>query len=150
MRTIIIDIEERPRPKLSTPAKGSQGDMTNESMAVLTDLDFIIKRYGGNLAELQAWRGRLNYGDATVVPTDLVDAFNLMKDAHDRFDALDKADNPFASFEEAMAALRDGTFEEKISKFASNKGNQPPVEPIVESKPVEPIKETPKEPLKGE
>lgn len=114
MRVIVYDIDSRSRPKLVTPAKGTEGDMTNESMAPLTDLNAIIKRYGGNLADLVAWRGPLTSGDDTIVPADLQDAIESLKAAHDTFDEL--PNNPFASFEDAMTAIKDGTFEQAFVK----------------------------------
>lgn len=133
-RVIIVDISKRPRPRLVTPSKGSDGDLTNESQRPLTDIDFILKRYAGNLAELDAWRGSLRYGDQSAIPDDLVDAFNTLKNAHDAFDKLE--DNPFKSFDEAMSAIADGSFMDKITKKPVEKTVEKPVENIVD-KPVD-------------
>lgn len=130
MRTIVIDYSERKRPRLVTPSKGSVGDLTNESQRPLTDVDFILRRYAGNLAELNAWKSNLKYGDQTAMPDDLVEAFNTLKDAHDAFDKLQ--DNPFGSFDEAMSAIADGTFMDKISTKPDEKPDEKPVEKTVE------------------
>lgn len=129
MRVIVVDYSERKRPRLVTPAKGSVGDLTNESQRPLTDVDFILRRYAGNLAELNAWKSNLKYGDQCAMPDDLVDAFNVLKDAHDAFEKLQ--DNPFGSFEEAMSAIADGTFMDKISKNPVEKPVEKPVETTV-------------------
>lgn len=131
-RIIILDISKRVKPRLVTPAKGSTGDLTNESQRPLTDIDFILKRYAGNLAELNAWKSKQKYGDQSALPDDLVDAFNVLKDAHDAFDNL--PDNPFSSFDDAMAAIADGTFIDKIVPRGTSKE-----ELLIE--PIEPKKE---------
>lgn len=130
MRSIVVDYSKRKRPRLVTPAKGSVGDLTNESQRPLTDVDFILRRYAGNLAELNAWKSNLKYGDQSALPADLVDAFNTLKDAHDAFDNLQ--DNPFGSFDEAMSAIADGTFMDKISKKPVEKPVENPVENTVD------------------
>lgn len=130
MRVIVVDISERKRPRLVTPAKGSVGDLTNESQRPLTDVDFILKRYAGNLAELNAWKSSLKYGDQSALPDDLVDAFNILKDAHDAFSTLEN--NPFVSFDDAMSAIADGTFMDKISKKPEEKPEEKTVETTVE------------------
>lgn len=134
MRVIVVDYTERKRPKLVTPAKGSVGDLTNESQRTLTDVDFILKRYAGNLAELSAWKSTLKYGDQTVMPDDLVDAFNILKDAHDAFNKLEG--NPFASFDDAMSAIADGTFMDKIVKKPADTPADTPADKPVD-KPVD-------------
>lgn len=130
-RIIIVDIDKRQRPKLVTPSKGSEGDLTNESQRPLTDVNFILNRYAGNLAELNAWRSNLKYGDQSSIPEDLVEAFNVLKNAHDAFDNI--ADNPFASFDDAMSAIADGTFIDKISKKTGEKPVEKPAEKPVET-----------------
>lgn len=60
--------EDRPRPRLVTPAKGSFGDCTDETQSAACDLNSIIRRYGSNLAELAAWRGSMSFG---VQPPDI-------------------------------------------------------------------------------
>ena len=71
--------EDRPRPTLQTPAKGSVGDCTDETMASMCDINRIIQRYGGNLAELAAWRGSMSYGEQP--PDNLEDALERLNDA---------------------------------------------------------------------
>lgn len=141
-RIVIIDYHSRPRPRLATPAKGSVGDMTNESMLPLTDLGAILKRYGGNLAELAAWRGAVSYGDSTIIPNDLQEAFDKLKDAHEAFENL--PDNPFASFEDAMTAIENGTIADILSR--KNAPEDTPSSPDVSPDPVKPNKPTKKEP----
>ena len=55
MRSIIIDISERPRPSLVTPTKGTEGDMVDETQASACSIDAIIKRYGGTLPAAKGW-----------------------------------------------------------------------------------------------
>lgn len=71
--------EKRPRPRLITPAKGEQGDCTDETMAGMCDINRIIQRYGGNLAELAAWRGTMQYGEQP--PDNLEDALDKLNNA---------------------------------------------------------------------
>lgn len=71
--------EDRPRPVLITPAKGAEGDCTDETMASMCDINRIIQRYGGNLAELAAWRGSMSYGEQP--PDNLEDALERLNDA---------------------------------------------------------------------
>ena len=71
--------EDRPRPVLITPPKGAEGDCTDETMARSCDLNLIIQRYGGNLAELAAWRGTMSFGDQP--PDNLEDALERLNDA---------------------------------------------------------------------
>lgn len=73
--------ENLPRPKLITPAKGSVGDCTDETMVGMCDINRIIQRYGGNLAELAAWRGSMSYGEQA--PDNLEDALDMLNNAKD-------------------------------------------------------------------
>lgn len=73
--------EDRPRPTLTTPTKGSPGDCTDETMAGMCDINRIIQRYGGNLAELAAWRGSMSFGDQP--PDNLEDALEILNHAKD-------------------------------------------------------------------
>ncbi len=77
----IIKREDRPRPLLITPPKGGEGDCTDETMASMCDINRIIQRYGGNLAELAAWRGTMRYGEQP--PDNLEDALETLKNAKD-------------------------------------------------------------------
>ena len=78
--------ENRPRPKLITPAKGTEGDCTDETMVGMCDINRIIQRYGGNLAELAAWRGSMSYGDQP--PDNLEDALDMLNNAKDLCNSL--------------------------------------------------------------
>ena len=73
--------ENRPRPVLITPAKGTEGDCTDETMVGMCDINRIIQRYGGNLAELAAWRGSMSYGEQP--PDNLEDALDMLNNAKD-------------------------------------------------------------------
>lgn len=108
---IVITASARPRPELVTPPKGKEGDLTDETQARLCDLDNILRRYAGNLAELMAWRGRLDYGEQLDV--DLQSVFDKLQTAHDSL--ADLPDCPFDSLDDAFAAIRDGSF---MSHFA--------------------------------
>lgn len=77
----IVKRENRPRPRLVTPAKGDPGDCTDETMAGMCDINRIIQRYGGNLAELAAWRGSMSYGEQP--PDNLEDALDMLNNAKD-------------------------------------------------------------------
>lgn len=115
---IILNPSKAPRCRLKTPKKGTTGDMTNESMASMTDIPSILQRYGGNLAEIAGWN-KGNYGDATIIPQNLQEAFEMMRNAHDDF--VNLQDNPFGSFEEAYKAFLDGSFESKIVEASKKK-----------------------------
>lgn len=110
MRVIISDVSKRPRPALVTPAKGEFGDCTDETQAKHTDIGSIIARYGGNLAELARWRGSMSFGDQPL--DNLEDAIEALEKAKDALGTLEN--NPFASLDDAFAAIKDGTFEDKI------------------------------------
>lgn len=68
-------------PAVRTPDKRSVGDLADYSQVDSCDICNIMHRYSGNMAELMAWRKGLKYGDDTLVPKDLLDAFHVM----DRF-----------------------------------------------------------------
>lgn len=122
MRKVLIDREKRIRPVLQTPAKGSVGDMTDESQAAQTDVGSILQRYGGNLAEIAGWRG-VEYG---VQPeTNLEDAIDKLKEAED----LTK-DLGYGSLDEAMSAIANGTFgkEKKENENEKKESVSPSVE----------------------
>lgn len=110
MRNIIHDVSKRPRPVLVTPAKGELGDCTDETQAKFTDIGSIIARYGGNLAELARWRGTMSFGDQPL--DNLEDAIAALENAKDALCSLEN--NPFATLDDAFAAIKDGTFEDKI------------------------------------
>ena len=112
MRTIIVAYSDRPRPVVKTPAKGTLGDCTDETMAASTDLPSILARYGGNLAEIARWRGTMSFGDQPV--DNLEDALDAIANAHDAL--ADLPNNPFATLDEAFSAIKDGTFIDKITK----------------------------------
>ena len=112
MRTIVVAYSDRPRPVLKTPAKGSLGDCTDETMASLTDLPSILARYGGNLAEIARWRGTMAFGDQPV--DNLEDALDAISNAHDAL--ADLPNNPFETLDDAFAAIKDGTFVDIITK----------------------------------
>lgn len=115
---MIVPISERPRPKLVTPAKGSEGDLTNESLAEGTSVDSIIGRYAGNLAELKAWHaGRCQYGDQSAIPADFFEAFDKLKTAREQFADLGL---PFDSFDDAYTAWQDGTLDARLAAPADN------------------------------
>ncbi len=103
MRKIVIDISLRPRPTLKTPAKGSEGDCTDETMAKFTDLGSIVQRYAGNLAELASWRGTMSFGEQPA--NNLEDAIDKLKEAHDYI-----AESPYATLEDAIDAINNGLF----------------------------------------
>lgn len=103
MRKIVLDISLRPRPLVTTPPKGGEGDCTDETMVRLTDLGSIVQRYAGNLAELAAWRGTMSYGEQP--PNNLEDAIDKLKDAHDLL-----VESPYDSLEAAIDAINNGTF----------------------------------------
>lgn len=106
---------ERSRVSLKTPAKGSIGDKTDESQAGLTDVVSILKRYGGNLEELKRWRGSARFEDNTLLPTDLTEAYDKIKSARDAFDAI--PNNPFTSFDDAVRAYAEGTFDDVVNNL---------------------------------
>lgn len=110
MRNIIIDVSERPRPSLVTPAKGSEGDMVDETQAAACSIDAIIKRYGGNLPAAKGWPDGgvqlpLNRDELEVM------AYNACEDI------VNNGKSPFKSVDEAITALSDGTFAEKVANF---------------------------------
>ena len=101
----IVTREQRPRPRLITPAKGEQGDCTDETMAGMCDINRIIQRYGGNLAELAAWRGSMRYGDQP--PDNLEDALDMLNNAKDICHNLG-----VDSITEALAKLNNPTIDD--------------------------------------
>lgn len=64
---------------VKTPEKRSAGDLADYSQVDACDISNIMHRYSGNMAELMAWRKGLKYGDDTLVPKDLLEAFKVME-----------------------------------------------------------------------
>lgn len=126
MRTLVIERDKRPRPVVVTPAKGSVGDMTDESQAAKTDIGSIIQRYGGNLADIAGWRNQ-TFGDQ---PTDdLEDAIETLKNASEVLDGLS-----YSSLAEAVAAINDGTFTtKKKEEINDEKPQERPETPVEEN-----------------
>ena len=77
----IVKRENRLRPRLITPGKGEPGDCTDETMVGMCDINRIIQRYGGNLAELAAWRGTMQFGEQP--PDNLEEALEMLNNAKD-------------------------------------------------------------------
>lgn len=67
---------------VKTPEKRSVGDLADYSQVDSCDISNIMHRYSGNLAELMAWRKGLKFGDDTIVPKDLLDAYQVMEKFH--------------------------------------------------------------------
>lgn len=102
----------RPHPLLCTPAKGAEGDCTDETMVDGCDIGRIIQRYGGNLAELARWRGTMSFGEQVN---------HNLEDNIERFRTLegqlrDLPNCPFKTLEDAFGAIADGSFMDKIAK----------------------------------
>lgn len=97
--------ENRPHPMLITPEKGTEGDCTDETMAGMCDINRIIQRYGGNLAELAAWRGSMSYGEQP--PDNLEDALDMLNNASDICNRLG-----VDSITDALIKLNNQTTEE--------------------------------------
>lgn len=110
MRSIIIDISERPRPSLVTPAKGSEGDMVDETQAAACSIDAIIKRYGGNLPAAKGWPD-----GGVQLPLNRDELEEMAYKACE--DIVNNGQSPFKSVDEAITALSDGTFADKVSNF---------------------------------
>lgn len=111
----VIKRDERPRPVLVTPKKGTLGDCTDETMQGECDIGRIIQRYGGNLAELARWRGSMSFGEQVN---------HNLEDNIERFKTLESAvmnlpNKPFANLDEAFKAIEDGSFDAKISAVSS-------------------------------
>lgn len=110
MRTLLFSVHDRPRPEVVTPAKGSEGDCTDETQAAMTSVDSIISRYGGNLAEIAGWRGRMG-ANQFQPPSNLEDALEILKNAESELVA---SKLPFDSLSSALESMRDGSFAERI------------------------------------
>ena len=131
MRNIIIDVAERPRPSLVTPAKGSQGDMVDETQASACSIDAIIKRYGGTLPAAKGWP---DGGVQLPLNRDELEAmaYNACEDI------VNNGKSPFKTVDEAITALTDGTFAEKVANFKPTD----PKDPIAPTEPKDPIAPT--------
>lgn len=130
MPKYIYSVDDRNRPVSVTPEKGSDGDLCNESMVGFTDLDYIIKRYGGNLDEVRRWSGQFRYGDDISANFDLQEAFEKIKAASDAL-----IDTPFRSLDEAIKAINDGTFESAITPPKADEAAKAENNEKTESKP---------------
>lgn len=112
MRKIIISFEERIRPILKTPAKGSEGDLCVQSDEVKTDINNILARYAGNLSEMTAWRNSQVFGDATLLGKDLLEIHQLLADktadAASKFASDELLTKRFKTFDEYVQAVKDG------------------------------------------
>ena len=118
MRSIIIDISERPRPILVTPAKGSEGDMVDETQAAACSIDAIIKRYGGNLPPAKGWTD-----GGVQLPLNRDELEDMAYKACE--DIVSNGKSPFKTVDEAITALSDGTFAEKVSNFKPTETSKP-------------------------
>lgn len=117
MRCVVFDLNDRPRPALKTPAPCEEGDRCVKSDVVHTDIDAIIRRFAGNLAEIKAWQSGLKYGEQ--LDADLTDLHEMLREAHDRYDEW--KDSPFGSFAEAAECWANGTFDSRVSDYISSK-----------------------------
>lgn len=112
MRKIIISFEERKRPILKTPAKGSEGDLCVQSDEPKTDINNILARYAGNLSELTAWRNSQVFGDATLLGKDLLEIHQLLADktadAAKKFSADELLTKRFETFDDYVQAVKNG------------------------------------------
>lgn len=137
MRKIIISFEERIRPILKTPAKGSEGDLCVQSDEVKTDINNILARYAGNLSELTAWRNSQVFGDATLLGKDLLELHTIynerLSDAVAKFEGDEVLSKRFANFDEYLNAVKNGWNGEDLVNPADPPA-EPPVEPPVEPK----------------
>ena len=139
MRNIIIDISERPRPSLVTPAKGSEGDMVDETQAAACSIDAIIKRYGGNLPPAKGWTD-----GGVQLPLNRDELEDMAYKACE--DIVNNGKSPFKSVDEAITALSDGTFAEKVANYNPTEPKEP-IAPTVPKEPIAPtIPTTPTEP----
>lgn len=112
---------DRVRVVCSTPHKGEQGDMTDETMAANTSIPSILARYGGNLAEIARWKGV--YG--TQNENNLEDVIEQLDNAS----ALAKS-HGFASLDDAIKAINEGKFGNEVSAsevVGKDVGNAPAV-----------------------
>ena len=128
MRKIIIDRELRPRPFLVTPEKGSVGDMVDESQAAGCAIDAIIKKYGGNLPAVQAWPD-----GAIQLPSNRDELEEMAYNACE--DIVNSGKSPFASVDEAINALSEGTFVDRIANYKPDVTTEVKSEVIPEVKP---------------
>lgn len=99
---------DRVRVVCSTPHKGEQGDMTDETMAANTSIPSILARYGGNLAEIARWKGV--YG--TQNENNLEDVIEQLDNAT----ALAKS-HGFVSLDDAIKAINEGKFGNEVSNL---------------------------------
>lgn len=131
MRNILLDAEQRPRPHLATPAKGSLGDMVHEEDAPGTSIPSLLQRYGGNLEDLIRWRKNPIPYDCDLMPTDLADALQRVHEIGEMLDTLDLPEG--VSREDAIAAIKSGDY--RI--FVNKNNKESPDVPKEESKPTE-------------
>lgn len=117
---IVITRDMRPRPTLRTPAKGTEGDCTDETMVDGCDIGRIIQRYGGNLAELARWRGTMSFGEQ--VNHNLEDNVERFRELEGQLKDLPNC--PFGTLEEAFNAIADGSFMDKIVPRGTNEEKQ--------------------------
>ncbi len=112
MRKIITDIDKRLKPRLKTPEKGSDGDLTVQSDLPQTDINNILARYAGNLAELKAWQDGQKYGDGTLLNKDLLELHDeysrRLDEANVKFTENEALKKRFASFDEYYKAVLNG------------------------------------------
>lgn len=121
----VIRPEDRPRPKLATPAKGSVGDMCHEEDAAGTSIPSLLQRYGGNLDDLIRWRKNPIPYDCDLVPQDLAEAHALVGRIEEMIDTLELPEG--VSREDAVAAIKSGDF--SVFKSTPNTEKEPTHEP---------------------
>lgn len=130
MRNILLDRDQRPRPTLTTPEKGSIGDMVHEEDAPGTSIPSLLQRYGGNLEDLVRWRKNPIPYDCDLMPSDLAEAIQHVRNIGEMLDTLELPDG--VSRDDAIAAIKSGDY--RI--FVNNKKEVPNV-PKKEDQPPE-------------
>lgn len=114
---IVLFRDQRVRPLLQTPAKGSVGDRCIESEVGETDIPTILRKYAGNLQELMAWRGKLSYGVQT--PDNLQDLYQHL----DHIKELYCSSGSELSFEDWFKDVLNTNSDLNKSNIEANKSN---------------------------
>lgn len=121
MRKFFLNGDKRVRVIARTPVKGSEGDLCVQSDLAKTDINSILHRYAGNLAELKAWQDGREFGVQSPLGDDLLDATSVFESLESQYNNNAQLSKAFANFGDFVRSVSDGTI---YSKLKGNENEQ--------------------------
>ena len=124
MRKYILNGDKRVKVIALTPAKGSDGDLTVQSDLIKTNINNILHRYAGNLAELKAWQDGKEYGVQSPMGDDLLDATQVFDRLERQYHSNEELSKVFDNFGAFINAVSDGTIYDVLNSKLNSKGEK--------------------------